>query len=322
MLIFLWSALFIISLILLVKSADWFIESSEKIARRLKISPFIIGVTIVAFGTSLPELATSLIAVFQNKSEIVVADVIGSNITNILLVVGLSAIFARGLLIKRNIIDLDLPLLLYTSVIFSFVILDKNVNFFEAIILLLTFFVYLFYTIKNKKEKDDQGEDKILTANEKIWQKKEKINLPTVLYFFAGIVGLIIGAKYTIESIIQLSQLLNIATSFLAISVVALGTSLPELFVSVSAALKKKYEIAVGNALGSNIFNSLFVVGVPALFKDLVVDDLTIIIGFPFFAVATLIFIISGISRRINFWEGIMFIIIYGVFIIKLFTIF
>ena len=137
-----------------------------------------------------------------------------------------------------------------------------------------------------------------------------------------GIIGLAVGANYTIESVLKLSEIFKISTSFIAITAVAVGTSLPELVVSVRAAMKKKYELALGNVFGSNVFNVLLVVGVPALIRPLVVDELTFTIGLPFLIVATLLFVISGISRRIHIWEGLMYLLIYVVFIVKLIGLF
>lgn len=135
-------------------------------------------------------------------------------------------------------------------------------------------------------------------------------------------IGLAIGANYTIESVLKLSELLKISTSLIAITAIAIGTSLPELVVSVRAALKKKYEIALGNVFGSNVFNILLVAGIPAMIRPLVVDDLTFFIGLPFLVIATLLFIISGISRRIHIWEGAMYLLIYILFIAKLCNLF
>ncbi len=325
MLIFLWFVILIIALIVLVKSTDWFVESSEKIAFALKVSPFIIGITMVAIGTSLPELLTSLVATLKGNTEVPVANAIGSNIANIFLIIGLSAIAAKRLVVRRNLIDLDLPLLASSSVIFLFIILDRKINWFEGLILIFCFLIYLSYTLFERKEEKLELEGKIvevLPSRIERRRREEEMIFPTLLYFFLGIIGLIFGARYTVESLIQLSLLLKITTSFLVITIVAIGTSLPELAVSVLAAAKKKYEISIGNVIGSNVFNALIVTGFPSLFRNLIVDDLTFKIGFPFFILATLLMIISGISRRIHIWEGMMFVLIYLIFIIKLFNLF
>jgi len=307
-----WIIVFIVSLALLVKGADWFVESSEKIGLAFKISPFIIGVTIVALGTSFPELITSIFAVLKGASEIVVANALGSNITNILLIVGFSAMVARKLIVKRSLIDLDAPLLAASTVLFIFIMWDKTVNFWEGILLISAFLVYLLYTIFQKREEDH------LVLEEMVETVQTKLDFKVFFFLILGGVLLAVGANYVVESVLKISEFLKISASLIAITAVAVGTSLPELVVSVRAAAKKKYEIALGNIFGSNVFNILIVVGVPALFKSLTVDELTFNIGLPFLIAATLLFIISGISRRIHIWEGIMYILIYVLFIVKL----
>ncbi len=332
-----WTLVFISSLILLVKSADWFVESSEKIGLALKISPFIIGVTIVSIGTSFPELASSIAAVLKGASEIVAANVIGSNIANILLVIGLSAVAARSLLIKRSLIDLDAPLLAATTGLFIFIVWDKKIVFGEGILLLLAFTVYFLYTVFQRKDEDISPElveilpegtkikilpSRVERRRKKTKEKPTRLDLKTFLFLILGATGLALGANYTIESVLKISELLKVPAGLIAITGVAVGTSLPELVVSVRAAVKKEYEIALGNVFGSNVFNILIVAGVPALIKPLAVDNLTFLIGVPFLILATFLFVISGISRRVYIWEGAMYILIYALFIVKLLSLF
>ena len=330
MLIF-WIIIFILSLAVLVKSADWFINSAEKIGLAFKISPFIVGVTIVALGTSFPELITSLFAVFRGATEIVVAGALGSNIANILLIIGFSSIVAKTLIIKKSLIDLDAPLLAGTTVLFVFIIIDQKVVFWEAILLLCAFVIYLLYTIFSRGSLQVTPEETLEVLPSRVERRKKKeekkevqvsslskINSQVFIFLIFGMIGLAIGAYFTIESVIKLAELFQIPTSFIAIIAVALGTSLPELVVSVKAALTKKHEIALGNVFGSNIFNILLVIGIPSLISPLIVDNLTFNIGLPFLVAATLLFIISGISRRIHIWEGMMYLLLYILFIFKL----
>jgi len=324
-----WIIVFILSLAVLVKSADWFVNSAEKIGLAFKISPFIIGVTVVALGTSFPELITSLFAVFRGATEIVVAGALGSNIANILLIIGFSAIVAKTLIVKRSLIDLDAPLLAITTVIFVFIMWDRKIVAWEGILLLCAFVIYLLYTIFSRNKKKELEEDVIETLPSRIERRREtktkeqiiscpKLNSRVFFFLILGMVGLAVGAYFTIESVINLGNLLGVYYSLIAIVAVAIGTSLPELVVSVKAALAKKYEIALGNVFGSNIFNILLIVGIPSLIQPLVVDNLTFTIGLPFLVVATLLFIISGISRKIHIWEGMMYILLYLLFIFKL----
>ncbi|MFH1575657.1 MAG: calcium/sodium antiporter [Candidatus Nealsonbacteria bacterium] len=304
-----WLLVFCLSIALLVKSADWFVESAEKIGLALKISPFIIGVTIVAIGTSFPEAASSLVAAFKGVTEVVAANVIGSNIFNILAIVGISAVIARTLIVKRSLIDLDAPLLTAATVLIIFIAWDKQIVFGEGILLICAFLVFLLYTIFQRRKNEPE-------------KKYSKLNFKVFFILVLGLIGLIVGANYTIDSLVKISDILKISPALVSIIALAAGTSLPELVVSMRAAMQKKYEIALGNIFGSNVFNILFVTGLPALIKTLTVDDLTFSIGLPFLAAATLLFVISGISRRIHIWEGAMYLLIYTLFIAKLCGIF
>lgn len=312
-----WVVVFVFSLIVLVKGADFVINASENIGRALRLSPFVIGVLIVGIGTSLPELVSSIAGVIKGASEIVVSNAVGSNIANILLIVGISAVIAKRLDIKKNLIDVELPLLALGTVLFSIVALDAKITFGESIFLVCTYLIYLAYTLLNKEDEEDS--EKQLEKNRDV---SAKLNLKDFGVLVVGILGLVFGANYLIDSVVNLSQILNIAVSVISVTAIAVGTSLPELVVSVKAAMQKKAEIAVGNIFGSNAFNILMVVGLPGfLANSLVIDENSFSLGFPFMVIVTFLFIISGISKRIHVWEGFMFLNIYILFVAKLFNI-
>jgi len=256
----------------------------------------------------LPELMTSIFAVFMGQPEIVIANVIGSNIANIFLVVGLSAIFAKVLTVQKSLVDLDAPLLISTTALFIFVMIDGVVVAWEGILLLSAFITYLLYIIYSRKEETDKPQTK----------EDEKISPKVVALLLLGGVGLPIGSYFTINSVIEIASALNIAPSLVAIIAVAIGTSLPELIVSVRAAMANKCEIALGNIFGSNVFNILLVAGIPSLIRPLPIDNLTFSLGLPFLAVATLLFVVSSISKKIHIWEGMIYLLIYILFVIKL----
>lgn len=330
-----WSVVFIISLVVLVKSADWFTESAERIGLGLGLSPFIVGITIVALGTSFPELITGLAAVFEQATEIVAANAVGSNIANILLVVGLSAAIGGRLMVRKSLIDLDLPLLAISTALMWGTFVDGAVNFSEGLLIVLAYGVYFASSIFHRApEKETQAQngrvtevlpDRIQRRHGNIFKAKAEI-FPFTWKDFArviiGVVGLIYGAKYLIDAVINIAGIFSVSTGLVSITAVALGTSLPELFVSVGAVIKKKYEVALGNVFGSNVFNALLVVGVPAMLKPLSIDHQTLTIGLPVMLLATLLFIFSGISRRIYRWEGMLFLLGYFLFLAKLFDIF
>jgi len=325
-----WIIVFIVSLGVLVKGADWLITSAEKIGLSLGLSPFIVGVTIVGVGTSFPELISSFVAVFKGVPDVVAANAIGSSIANILLIVGISAIIGKRLIVTKSLIDLDLPLLAISTVLLLGVVWDKQITFGESLLMLVTYGIYLLYTVLHK-DTEDTGEIAEFLPSRQERRKhiaahnKEEFTRPTLvakdfILLIVGILGLVFGAKYLIDALVNLSAMLNIATGVIAITAVAVGTSLPELLVSAKAALQKKSEIALGNIFGSNVFNVLVVIGLPGLFRVLPVDSQTFTIGVPTMALATLLFVISGISRRIHMWEGAFYLSVYVLFIAKLFN--
>lgn len=328
-----WILVFVVSLAVLVKGADWLLQSAEKIGLAIGLSPFIIGVVIVGLGTSLPEVISSLVAALQGVTEIVTANAVGSNIANILLIVGFSAVIGGRLAVTKNLIDLDLPLLAVSTVLFLGIVWDRQIVLGESVLLLVMFGIYLFYTIFHTDnagaEEDDEcealpgrAERRKHTTNprsRKETAKRPKIAGRDMLFLALGVLGLLFGAKYLIDSVVRLSEILMIGAGVISLAAVAFGTSLPELLVSVKAALQKKPEVALGNIFGSNVFNLLLVIGIPGLFATLIVDEETFTLGIPVLVAATLLFIFSGISRRIHVYEGAMYIVIYVFFIGKLF---
>ncbi|MDH4330581.1 MAG: calcium/sodium antiporter [Candidatus Moranbacteria bacterium] len=323
--VFFWIIVFSLTLTLMIKGADWFLDSAEKIGLSFGLSPFIVGVTIVGMGTSFPELFASLMAVFENTNEIVVSNVVGSNVSNILLIIGFSAIAGSGLAVTKNLIDLDLPMLVAATVMFLGVSYDGIITVGESVLLVLAYLVYFMYTIFHKetiREKDSVSKKDITSElNTKAHQqltKKITISWKDYAWLVIGILCLIFGAKFMIQSVIALSEMFKISPALISITAIAIGTSLPELIVSLKAARSGKSEVAIGNIFGSNAFNSLIVVGIPGLFGTLAIDEQTFWIGIPTMLVATIMFTISGISKKIHKWEGAMYLMIYILFIGKI----
>jgi cation:H+ antiporter len=310
-----WTAVFVVSLLILIKSSDYFTDSAEKIGTYFGMPAFIVGVTIVAFGTSLPELVSSIIAVLKNSSEIVGANVIGSNIANIFLIIGIAAIIAKKLKIYHEIIHVDLPFLVGSSFLFAFLTWDGIFTFTEGLLSLVGILIYIAYTINTHKA-DREIKEEV--------QSRSKINLSikTWIVLIASAFLIYIGAKYMIDSVIALSKLLNMGSEIIAISAVALGTSLPELMVSIAAARKGKAEIAIGNVLGSNIFNVFAVMGIPALFGSLIIPGEILTFGLPMMLASTLLFFFMAQEKEITKWEGYLLLLFYVFFIGKLFSVF
>lgn len=317
-----WISIFIASLVLLIISADRFTKWAEKAGVMMRIPSFIIGVTIVSVGTSLPELLTSIVAVIQSPeaSQIVIGNVLGSNVANILLVGGAAAIMAKKMFrVERSLIDLDIPLLALGTALLILMMYDGNINLWEGLILLLGYGVYIKYAIgKQHSKKEMPVEEDAKKGGKK--KKGAVLKVVGALVFYGFLIY--IAANYTVESLIEISTILNIASAVIATSAVAFGTSLPEFVVSAQAARQGKYGIALGNIFGSNIFNILVVVGVSTWFGTLMVPAVIITIGIPFLIAATLLFVISGITHQFYKYEGAFFLIIYALFIAKLFNIF
>lgn len=323
-----WIVVFIVSIAVLVKSADWLLVSAEKIGLAIGLSSFIVGIVIVGLGTSFPELISSLVATLRGVTEIAVANAIGSNIANILLIIGISAVLAGRLAVTKNLMDLDLPLLAISTALFVGIVWDRQIVLGESILLLIMFAVYLLYTILHK---DSEEEVEVLPARperrknitslkrkEKVVQRP-KVTAKDILFLVIGVLGLAFGSEYLINSVVNLSKILNVGVGTISLVAVAVGTSLPELLVSAKAAWQKKPEVALGNIFGSNVFNMLVVIGIPGLLRTLYLDEQTFAVGVPFLVVSSLLFIISGLSRRIYVYEGAMYLVVYAFFIGKLF---
>lgn len=287
------------SLFILVKGSDWFVDSAERIGLAVGVSPFMIGVTIVAFGTSLPELASSISSVLNDQSEIVAGVVIGSNITNILLVLGLVSTVGKVVNMDYDIMDIDMPMLIGSAFLLWFAMSDQHISIFEAVIFLIALAIFLFNS---------------LSGNEKSDQEKPGTNWRDFFLLLLGGIFVKYGADFTVDAISQLAEGFNLETSILAQTLVALGTSLPEVAVSITAALKGKPGIAVGNVLGSNIFNTYAVVSIPSFFGELHITDETISFYLPFMVACTILFAAISIGGRITKWEGYLLLIFYVYF--------
>ncbi|MCB0663426.1 MAG: calcium/sodium antiporter, partial [Saprospiraceae bacterium] len=248
--------LFIVSLAVLLKASDWFIDAAELIGLSFGISPYIIGVTIIAFGTSLPELATSIASVYAGESSIVVGNVVGSNITNILLILGVVAVLVKGGIRMEGqmIMEIDMPLLVCSAFLLMFCLGDGNLSYLEAALLMIGLGIFLVNSMKAGKTSEDS---------------RPKTTWRTYAMVVVGGLFVYLGADYTILSISKLSSIVGIPSEIIALSMVSLGTSLPELVVSVSAARKGKTSMAVGNVMGSNIFNTYAVMAIPRFMGDL-----------------------------------------------------
>lgn len=311
--ILIWTGVFIVALTVLLKSCDFFIDASEKLGRKFGLSEFIIGVTIVAMGTSLPELASSVVAMFKGESSIVIGNALGSNVTNICLVFGLIIFVGKDIVLKRDLTKVDLPLLLFSAVLSYFFLYDGNLSILEAIILLCALLVFLIYTATSSN--DGVNED-----------ETDPVDKDTNVLLQAGIIaisilGIYFSAEYTVTSIQKLSQFIGIESGVVALTLVALGTSLPEVIVSIKATRQGKADLAIGNIIGSNIFNTYAVIAIPRLLGMGELEILPEVTGFtlPLLLAVAILFFLSCVSKHLNRWVGVMFLLMYIVFLTGLF---
>lgn len=293
--------IFLVSLTVLLIASDKFVDSAENIGLAMGIPSFIVGVTIVAVGTSLPELATSLAGVFAGSSEVVIGNVVGSNITNILLVIGATAVVGKGIQLDYDVMNTDMTKLIGSSLLLYFMLLDGSLSKVECLVMLaaLTIFLASSFSVKNE---DDEELPKLRPIDFVI------LAIASVFIF--------LGAKYTIYGLENIATLLDVPTHIIAITAVALGTSLPEVVVSITAARKGKHAMAVGNVIGSNIFNTYAVMGISGLVATgLAIPLDAISVSIPFMIGVTILFAMSCLTKKITQYEGWLFLLFYAFFI-------
>jgi len=328
--------LFIFGLVLLVKGSDYFVNSAAAIAKKLGISEFIIGLTLVAVGTSIPELASSVIAAFKHHSGIIIGNVVGSNIANIGLIVGLSAVIA---VIKthEDMLKRDGYIMIFASLLFYVFILNGIISKLEAGIFVALYIIYTLFLFETREEKEDKYHFRqfigylfkfryLKTIRKSFGSRKKDIGSEGIakdsIIILLGLAAVIVGANMLVDEAIFFANLLGISEIVIAISIIAVGTSLPELGVSLSAARKGYGDILVGNIIGSNIANILLIIGVSGFVNPISVSSSTLFISAPFMlfiSILLLVFIRS--AWKIRRYEGIIFLILYALFIGSLFFI-
>lgn len=252
--------IFVAGLLLLLQGAHYLVDGSVNIARRFKISRLVIGLTVIAVGTSAPEMTVNVISAIQGHSEIVFSNVSGSNILNILLILGLTAVMAK-INIDRKIIVREFPFLIVSSIILFAMVFDTRTGTAgilhpaEGLILLALLVLYLIYLYRESSEINDRA----------VQDKPEGTVLKNALFLFMGLIGLTVGAQLMVDSAVSIAVALGVSSTLVAVTVIALGTSLPELASSFAAVRRNETDLALGNIIGSNIFNTLAVVGVSSL---------------------------------------------------------
>ena len=288
----------LIGFLMLIKGADYFVEGASSIAKRFHIPEMIIGLTIVAMGTSLPELSVSFISALNGQSDMSIANAIGSNIFNVLMILGVSA-FIKTLPIKQSSIKDIFILISATALLLVLSYFGLSLIWFDGLIMLCLFAYFIRKMIKESKDNNDNENSIPLSI------------IRTIVYIVCGAIGIIYGGNLVVNGASTIAQAFGMSDNLIGLTVVALGTSLPEFVTSVMATKKGKLDIAIGNVIGSNIFNILFVLGLSSLFNVLTVSVITLIdIFFSLFITSVLLYVVCKF-KKINKLNGIIFIILY-----------
>lgn len=291
MIALIWIAVLVVALAVLLKGADVFVDQATGLARSLGVPQFLIGVTLVAVGTSLPELAAAIFSVLDGAGEFVAGTVIGSNVANICFIMGTAALAFRGVKVGPELAKADMPVMLLAAVALALTCLDGVFSLGEAIVFLAMYGMYIVYGIRQQKSSKEE--------------KQGKFKPIVILWLALSAAAVYFGAQYTVTAVIRLTAILGLSdTSILALTLVAVGSSLPELVVTLNAAKKKFYDLSLGNVLGSNICNSFLVMGAPGLIAPLPVSQGVLMVGVPFMLGSSLLILVFAQSGNITRLAG------------------
>ncbi|MBN9647700.1 calcium/sodium antiporter [Terrisporobacter glycolicus] len=299
----------LIGFLLLIKGADFFVEGSSSIAKKFNIPSLIIGLTIVAFGTSAPEAAVSITAAIRGQNEMAIANVVGSNIFNILFVVGVTAMI-KPIYVQKSTILKEFPFLLLSSIVLAILAYDVwfqgyNENILtraDGLIFIALFIIFIYYLI-----------DMAINSNDETSEENYKV-MPlskSILLSIGGLLGIIIGGNFVVNSASDIAMSLGMSENLVGLTIVAIGTSLPELATSIVAAKKGESDIAIGNAVGSNIFNILFVLGVSSCISNVPVQAEAYTDMFVMIVSTIIVYVLAISNRKINKVEGMIISLLY-----------
>lgn len=309
--------LLVLGFALLIKGADFFVDGSSSTAQNFKVPKMLIGLTIIAFGTSAPEFAVSMSALANGNTDMVLGNVIGSCIMNILLILGIAAVI-EPIKIKDNTVKKELPLTMLISTLLAVLFLDtklgngiNQITRSDAVVILLFFAVFLYYLITLSKQKKDFKDEKPQFSLGK-----------SILLILIGLIGIIIGSDLVVDNASSIATTLGLSERVISLTIVAFGTSLPELVTTIVSSKKKEQDLLVGNIIGSNIFNICIVLGIPVVIYGTItpysfqIIDLIMLIGS-----SVLLFIFSITSKTINKLEGWIMLITFAIYYILVFVI-
>ncbi len=291
--------LLLIGFVLLIKGADFFVDGSSSLARIMKVPSVIIGLTIVAMGTSAPEASVSVNAALAGSNDIAISNVIGSNLFNGLVVVGVCA-FMAGFKTNPEILKRDMPLNIIVTAILCIMLLDRHINHIEGIILRISMAVYIaVMVISALKNRETADECKILSLPK------------SLIFIIGGLIAVIFGGTLVVDNACLIAKDFGVSENFIGLTIIAIGTSLPELVTSITATRKGDSGLALGNAIGSNLFNILFILGMSATICPLNVLSESIIDCIILLVSAVILYVFARTKKTMNRWEGIVCVFLY-----------
>ncbi len=312
--VFLMIVCLVLGFVLLVKGADFFVDGACELSDRLRIPAYVVGLTVVAFGTSLPEAAVSITASLQHSNEIAIGNVIGSNIFNTLVVLGASALFSP-IVVKSNLLKRDFPFCIGITIVMLVLMLTLGggqiaLTRMDGIILLVIFAVFMIMSVTGAKENASQLGESAEKKDVPLWK--------SIMFIVIGAAGVIVGGQLTVNGAKSLAEFAGLDEKVIALTVVAIGTSLPELVTSIVASRKNQNDIAVGNAIGSNIFNILFILGISATIGTITTDINAVIDACALVGIVVLTYVFALAKKSINRVEGGIMIFVYATYTVYL----
>lgn len=296
--------LLLVGFVFLIKGSDFFVDGASSIASLLKIPTIIVGLTIVALGTSAPEAAVSITSSLTGSNAMAVSNVIGSNLFNMMMVIGISALLS-DLLMEKSVLEKDLPFLVGITILWAiFIIVGWDITNIEGIILLIIMIVYISALVYNTRKSGEAQE-----------VEKPKLTLPkSIIFILVGIAGIVLGGDLVVDSASAIAIALGMSETLVGLTIVAMGTSLPELVTSITALKKGENQLVIGNVIGSNIFNILFVLGASSAISAIPLDSSMLIDVMFMLAVTVLCFIFGKTQDKYDKREGIILVTLFIVY--------
>ena len=293
--------LLIVGFVFLIKGSDFFVDGASSIASILRVPTIIVGLTIVAFGTSAPEAAVSITSSLTGNNALAVSNVIGSNLFNMLMVIGIAALLG-DLLMEKSVLNKDLPFLVGITILFAiFIFIGWNITNIEGIILLVILIAYIIYLILNAKK-----------SSESTIVEKPKLSLPkSIIFMIVGLAGIVLGGDLVVDSASAIALALGMSETLVGLTIVAIGTSLPELVTSLTALKKGENQMVIGNVIGSNIFNILFVLGASSAISAIPLSPSLLTDVLFMLAVTVLCFIFGKTQEKYDKKEGVILVVLF-----------